>query len=421
MKTHPLIRSLLDLRGNARACVYTEPLWGIPFNLYAPYVSVYMLSFGLSDSQIGLIASIGFFFQIITALLSGAITDKLGRKRATLIYDILAWSVPTIIWAVAQNFAYFVVAAVVNSLWRVTMNSWTCLMVEDAEPEHLVDMYAWVYISGQMAVFFAPLAGLLINTFSLVPTMRALYIFACVFMTIKFVVLNVFVKETKVGVVRMEESRHQSFASVLTGYPAVLRQILRTPATLYTLGIMLALSICNLVSSSFWSIIVTQKLQIPAGDLSIYPFARSALMMLFFFLIQPRIKEMPFKIPMLVGFACYISAYVLLINLPEKSYGLLLLSVLLEACGMTTVGPLLDKMTVVTVDAQERARILSIMYVSVIVLTSPFGWIAGTLSGIDRVLPFLLSLSLYAVGALLTWQAARLAERTQKAEQLPAG
>jgi MFS family permease len=418
LKNHPLIRSLLELRGNARACIYTEPLWGIPYNLYIPYVSVYMLAFGLTDSQIGLIASISFFFQIITSLLSGALTDKLGRKKTTLIFDFLAWSVPTLIWAVAQNFNYFVIAAIINSFWRVTMNSWTCLMVEDAEPEHLVDMYAWVYISGQLAVFFAPIAGLLIATFSLVPTMRGLYLLACVLMTLKFFVLNAYVTETRVGTVRMQESRHQSLFSVLNEYPGVLKQILRTPATLYTLGIMLALSICNLISGNFWAIIVTQKLNIPASDLSLYPFARSALMMLFFFIIQPRIKEMHFKIPMLVGFACYISAYILLINLPEKSYFLLLISVLLEACGMTTVGPLLDKMTVVTVDPQERARILSIMYVTVIVLTSPFGWIAGTLSSADRVLPFLLSLGLYGVGALLTWQAARL---SQKLAGQPAG
>ncbi len=291
------------------ACIFTEPLWGIPYNLYIPYVSVYMLAFGLTDSQIGLIASIGFFFQIITALLSGALTDKFGRKKTTLIYDILAWSVPTLIWAVAQNFYYFVAAAIINSFWRVTMNSWTCLMVEDAEPEHLVDMYAWVYISGQMAVFFAPIAGLFIATYSLIPTMRGLFLLACVLMTLKFFVLNAYVKETAVGSVRMQESRHQSLFSVLNGYPAVLKQILRTPATLYTLGIMLALSICNVISGNFWAIIVTQKLKIPASDLSLYPFARSALMMLFFFIIQPRIKEMHFKTPMIIGFTCYILAY----------------------------------------------------------------------------------------------------------------
>lgn len=408
---HPLIRSLLGLRGNERACVYTEPLWGIPYNLYIPYASVYMLAFGLTDTQIGLIASIGFVFQIFTALLSGAITDKLGRKRATLLFDILAWSVPTLIWAFAQNFYYFVAAAIINSVWRVTMNSWTCLLVEDADPEDLVDMYAWVYISGQSAVFFAPIAGILITMFSLVPTMRGLYLLAFVLMTIKFVVLNVYAVEPRQGVVRMRESKHQSLFSVLNGYPQVLRQIMRTPATLYTLGIMLSMSICGLISSNFWAIIVTQKLNIPAADLAFYPFAKSALMMLFFFLIQPRMKELPFKIPMLAGFGCFLLSMIILVGLPEKSYFMLLISVLLEAVGLTAVGPLLDKMVVVTVNPEERARILSIMYVVVIVLTSPFGWIAGTLSSIDRVLPFYLAMLLFAMGAFLTWRAARFSER----------
>jgi hypothetical protein len=272
-----------------------------------------------------------------------------------------------------------------------------------------------VYISGQMAVFFAPIAGILINQFSLVPTMRGLYLLAFLMMTLKFVVLNVYVDETSQGKVRMQESKHQNLFSVLNEYPGVLRQILRTPATLYTLGIMLAMSICNLISGNFWAIIVTQKLNIPAADLSLYPFARSALMMLFFFLIQPRMKEMHFKIPMLVGFACYLASLVILVSLPEKSYFMLLVSVLLEACGMTTVGPLLDKMIVVTVNAQERARILSIIYVTVIVLTSPFGWIAGTLSSIDRVLPFYLAMALFTAGAFLTWRAARFSERIESA------
>ena len=119
----PLIHALKNLRGNARGAAYTEPLWGIPYNLIAPYASVYMLALGLTDGQIGLIASVGLAFQIFWALLSGAITDKLGRKRATLIFELLSWSVPYLISAVAQNWVYFVIAAIINSVWRVVHNA----------------------------------------------------------------------------------------------------------------------------------------------------------------------------------------------------------------------------------------------------------------------------------------------------------
>ena len=91
MKNHSLITSLKSLRGNPRGCVYLEPLWGIPFHLYSPYVSIYMVALGLADKQIGLILSISWGFQIVLALLSGAVTDKLGRLQ-TLRVNILSFS-----------------------------------------------------------------------------------------------------------------------------------------------------------------------------------------------------------------------------------------------------------------------------------------------------------------------------------------
>ena len=43
------------------------------------------------------------------------------------------------------------------------------------------------------------------------------------------------------------------------------------------------------------------------------------------------------------------------------------------------------------------------VYVALIVLISPFGWIAGQLSAIDRALPFALNMVLFVIGILLVW------------------
>ncbi len=415
---HPFIQTLLSLKGNARGCVYTEPLWGIPFNLYAPYVSVYMLALGLTDVQIGLLASISLGFQVFTALISGAITDKLGRRRATFIFDVLSWSVPTFIWAIAQNFWYFLIAAVVNSLWRVTMNSWSCLLVEDTDPDLLVDIYSLIYISGQVVAFFAPLAGLLISTFSLVPTVRGLFFLASVMMTIKFWATNVLTRETRQGLVRIEETRRQNLFEMLREYRGVMGKILRAPATLVTLGLMLVVSIFSTVNGAFWAILATEHIHIPQEHLAIYPFARSSVMLLFFFLVMPRVRSMRFRNPMLVGYALFIAGQLLLINVPEKNYWLLLVSVLLETCAVPLTGTLMDKMVVITVDPAERARILAILYVIVIVFTSPFGWIAGQLSAHDRTFPFILNLVVLSVGACLVLLAARVTKENEAEEAL---
>jgi hypothetical protein len=43
------------------------------------------------------------------------------------------------------------------------------------------------------------------------------------------------------------------------------------------------------------------------------------------------------------------------------------------------------------------------VYVALIVLISPFGWIAGQLSALDRSLPFALNTGLFAAGLVLVW------------------
>jgi MFS family permease len=416
LKNHSLITTLKSLTGNPRGCVYTEPLWGVPFNLYAPYVSIYMLALGLSDTQIGTILSISWGFQIILALLSGVITDKLGRRRTTLIFDILAWSIPALISALAQNYWYFLAAGIINSLWRVVLNSWSCLLVEDADQDQLVDMYTWIYIGNQLVGFVAPLAGIFIGVFSLVPTMRGLYAFAAVMFTLKAVVTYVMTEETAQGKIRMHETRHQSAWSMLSEYQGVLRELLRAPQTLYTAGIMLVLSISALISGSFWAIIVTEKLHIPAQNLALFPLLKSAIILSFFFVVMPRLNKMHYKLPMVIGFLGFVASQLVLIAAPDQGYLFLIVSVFLEACSFAAVSPLVDQMAVLTINPQERARILSILYVGIILLTSPFGWIAGTLSALNKDLPFILNIALFAAGAVLAYLAGQASQKRLAAD-----
>ena len=408
MRNHSLITTLKSLRGNPRGCVYPEPLWGIPFHLYLPYVSIYMLALGLSDKQIGLIVSISWGFQVVLALFSGVITDKLGRRLTTLIFDIVSWSVPALISAVAQNFWYFLIAGIINSVWRITHNSWSCLLVEDAEPDQLADIFTWVYIANLMVGFIAPLAGLLIGAFSLIPTMRGLYIFAAVMFTVKAIITYQLTEETQQGKIRLQETRGQNLWSALREYRGIFRELLNTPRTLYTAAIMLVISISSLISGSFWSIIVTEKLHIPAQNLAIFPFVRSAIVLIFFFVVMPYINKQHFKLPMFIGFLGFVFSQLILVTAPVQGYSLLLLSVLLEACSFAVVSPLVDRMTVLTIEPKERARILSIIFVGVILLSSPFGWIAGTLSGINKDLPFLLNIALFIMGAILAYMAGQI-------------
>jgi len=419
MKTHSLIKSLLEFKGNARGCVYSEPLNGIPVNLYTPYVSVYMLALGVADSQIGLIVSIGWVFQLILAVFSGVITDKLGRRLTTLIFDLLCWTAPALISALAQNFWFFLAAALFSAFTRIAQNSWMCLMIEDAQPGELIDIFTWVYIAGMLSAFFAPLAGVMIKSYTLITAMRIIYIAAAISYTIKAIITYHMTGETQQGLARLQATRETSLFASLGEYKGVINDLLRAPRTLYTAGIMVIMSICLLINNTFWSIIATEKIRIPAENIALFPFVKSVVMLLFFFVVIPRLRSVHFKLPLMLGFVGFIISQAALITAPVNGYALLLISVLLDACSLATINPLLDRLTVLTIDPKERARIQSLIYVGIILITSPFGWIAGTLSSLDKSLPFVLNIVLFAVGGGLVYLAGKASESPAEAPTKP--
>jgi hypothetical protein len=320
----------------------------------------------------------------------------------------MAWSVPCLIWAVAQDFRYFLIAAIFNSLWRIPQNSWTCLLVEDTDPGLLVDIYSWIYIANLVAAFLAPIGGMLIIQFSLVPAVRGLYLLGFVMMTAKFLATNAMVTETRQGRVRLQETRGQPLFSLLRGSRAVLRKVLGSPITLATIGLMVVLGTTRIITGTFWSILATEKLLIRPEDLPFYQLLRSVVMLLFFFLVMPRLRHADARKPMILGFSGLVASQALLVVIPPGNQPLLIAATLLEACSIPAVSALLDKLLVLVVDPAERARIMAMLYVVVIVLTSPFGWIAGQASEINRALPFVLNIAFYGVGLLLSTFALRL-------------
>lgn len=401
MPRHPLLTTLISLRGNPRACVYTEPLWGIPYSLYVPFFTLYMYALGVNDQQIGFLISLGMIFQVFAALLGGILTDKLGRRLTTVIFDVLSWSVPTLIWAFSQNFWWFLVAAIFNSLWQITNNSWNCLLVEDCEPNQLVHIYTWVTISGLLAVFFAPISGILVRTLTVVPAVRILFGLTFIMMTTKFIILFRYSRETERGEIRRRETKGVSIWAMLRQYKSVLALMLHTRETLQVLGIMLVLNITSMISGSFFSLYVTQNLQVPDAWLAYFPMVRAAVMLIFIFSVQTMLNRLPFHIPVMTGLVLYLASQVLLIAAPAGQPIWLILYVLCEALAFALVVPQKDTLLVLFVNPEERARIISLLYVAMIGLSAPFGTVAGLLSARSRQLPFVLNMVFYLLSMIL--------------------
>ena len=404
-----LLSSLVRLRGNARACVYTEPMWGLSMMLVIPYASVFMLALGMSDEQIGLLATVSTLSQVVFSLVSGAVTDKLGRRLVTAWADVVAWSIPCLVWAVAQDFWAFLLASVVNGAFQLASNAWDCLLVEDLDRSLITRVYSLIKVAGEFSALFAPIAAVLVSHFGLVPAVRILYVNAFVIFTAKVVILYRTTTETRVGRVRREQTRGVGVWTLLAEYRDVLALFLRSKGTVLSLVITAIVGAVLLVNSTFWQLVINQRLGVPDPLLPFFPMVRSILAVVFFFGVIPRLTHaVDLKRPTLWGFLSYLGGQVLLVLVPAattagpSTYVLLGLCLLLDAFGAGILSMLSWSLFALHVDHAERSRVMALQRTAVLLLTAPFGWLSGWLSGLDRTWPFLLTSALLVLGIAVT-------------------
>ncbi|MGB4660964.1 MAG: MFS transporter, partial [Mobilitalea sp.] len=287
--THALWQTLRLLKGNQRACVVTEPLWSIPNNLFLPFASIYMAAIGLQDIQIGIVASLGLASQFISGLFSGAIVDKYGRRRTMLVFGLLSWVIPCMLWAGATSYRYFIYAVIFNGMWRITGNSFSCMIVEDGESGQLINIYTILNFMGLLAGFISPIAGICIDRFSLVPTMRIIYAVSLILMAIKFMIQFHLTQESEIGLIKREECRETSlFSMTFRGWSVLIASLRHSQLLLYVI-VMTLMTCVNIIQATFWPLFVTTSYGINASVLSLFPMVKAVTTIMVYLLITSHI------------------------------------------------------------------------------------------------------------------------------------
>jgi len=405
---------LFALKGNPRYAVFTEPLWGIPHNLYIPFFVLFQYSLGVRDNYIGILVAVSLVVQMVASVFSGVLTDKFGRRKTNIIWDHLAWTIPCLIWAFAQDFRWFLVAAIFNGLWPIGANAWECLLVEDEEPTKIVQLFNWVYIAGSVAVFFAPISIFFIARFDLVLVMRVLFVISAVLMTAKFCIHIYYATETRQGVVRLQETKGVPISTLVGEYTRVLRQIFATRATRRVLVLIIVVHI-QFIAAGFFSLYVTQDLGIPEAYMAWFPVLRGAIMLVFFLVFQRILDRFPIYMVMFAGLGMYTVGYVLLLLTPAGVLFPLLMFTAIDACAVALFMPRRDALVYNNVDPAERARIRAMMMAIMLGVASPFAILAGQLSDLNRRIPFIASLGLFViVGVIVLFERADMRRREKE-------
>ena len=352
VREHPLMQVLANNGGNPRTLVLIEPLWGIPYNLISPFATLYMYAQGITDVQIGLILSVTMVVQVFFSFFAGILADKLGRKFTTMMGDFFGWALACLVWAASHNFWLFLTAAILNCFEQINQTAWYCLLIEDADQKDLVGLYTWINIGGLVAIFFAPLSGLFINSYSVVPVIRVLYVvFSCTMILKTFITFR-FCRETRQGQIRRAETKNVSALHMLGEYRQLIPRMLHNRAMMKAVAVSVILYITNMISTNFFSLYVTQRLGLSENYLALFPILNAAVMLLLMIGLQRRLARLKFRVPMWVGLVVYAAAALLLILTPEGNLPLVVLYVFAGAVAAALVNPRKDALVQLNINPQ---------------------------------------------------------------------
>lgn len=390
-----------QIRGNARYSLLFEPMFLIPYNMVITYASIYMLHLGLNQTQIGLVATIGSALQVFTSLISGYVTDRWGRRKTLLYFDLLSWSVPALLWIVSDSFLFFVVAAAINSLVKIPATAFYCLLIEDTPESVRSKVFSILQFTSAAGGVFAPLAALVIVHYDLVTSVRLMYAFFFLSTTAMFFIRHYRLYDTEVGLKKMADTGGQTLTSIVVGYGATAAALLRSPGLRPLLIIYVMFYFQLIVKNTFLSVYMLDRLGFAETTIAWFPAVSSLAMLAVLLFVIPRLDHRKAKTYIAVGLLLTVISYGLLLIAPVRGMTLIVLSTVFHAAGTLLIQPYLESHLANRVNDEDRASFYAILTVLVMICTSPAGIVGGWTYGISPQLPFLLITAGFAIGLIM--------------------
>jgi len=403
-----------DLPRNSRNCLVVEPLWALFAGVIFYFAPLYMKELGVTEIQMGLINSAGLLFSFIFYLLAGPVTNKYGRHVTSLVWDLFSWTVSMLLWALAQDFWWFVVAVFFNSAIRVTMVSWSLLVSEDAREDQRVKVFAIASLLGSLGGIVSLIAGLLLDTFGVIPTMRVTYFAGALSMTTMFVVRFFFTTETENGRRVREATKDTPLYKLVAEQLASLVHAAKD-------GHFAVLTLIFLINTAVQSFAFFQILYLKEhlgysnSELAVVPAVNTVLTILLLTVVMPRIPRNAERFGLLIAFlVCLLGATAFLFLGPQMLWAVLAIQGL-SAAAYILLATYRDSVFMNTVQESKRAELFGLVNMLAMLLSIPTGWVAGWLYSLNLLAPFGALVVLFALGG---WATLRLMAHHEGKERL---
>ncbi len=396
------MKMLGDLNKNARVSLSLLPIWSVFWGLVYFYSPLYMKTLGLDEIGIGMVNTVGLLFAFLCFLVASAITNRLGRRWTTLIFDLLSWSVPMLIWAVAGNYWFFLIAGIVNALSKVASISWNCIITEEEKPEKVPKIYTVITLINSIIGIFAPVTGFFIGRFGLVVSMRTLYAVGALSMTAMFIVRHFLLAETRAGLRLMADHGGSPFIDNLKNHLKLLSGLSGNADFLLLSAIFISTNFITTLNV-FQVIFLTERLHFSREAISLVPFIVAVANLGAFLAVSPRLAKKSGESVLSAFLACNLAASVLFLAIPEKNLQAMLVVMSLNGVSNFLMCAYRESVFMNSQGEHEKADMYAAVQTVTMLFCVPAGFLGGALYRIDARLPFILVAALYLAAFAASW------------------
>ena len=356
-----------------------------------------MKSQGVTDKQIGFLISLGFISAIVFSMLAGPITDALGRKKTTLIFDIMGWPCAILIYALAHDFWMFVLAIIVNGAHRVTAVSYNLMVIEDSNSNQRFAAFNLINIINISAGLLTPIAGLAVKTYGIAKAERFLLIFAVISMTTMMFSRYHFHVETQIGQKilkeRLKHNKKLGFRKDL--YKGVFADLYRKPTVFMIMCVIILFNMYITIGthlSLYFVPYMSEVLGIEKSMISLLGVVNAATMITTLVFINPVISRRNTINNMMIGLALQAVSLFLLVIISGNNFFIVVLCLAIFAAGFGIFRPFADSMMAELTEGKARAIIYSLMNTGISTLSAVMGFVSGYLYDLNPRLIYITSI-----------------------------
>ena len=360
-----------------------------------------MKSLGVTDKQIGFLIAIEFIAGSIISLFSGVIVDILGRKKSTLIFDLICWPLVMMVYFFANSFWMFAIGYFLHAFMRITLVSYNLMVVEDADNEQRVTAFNLLNIISIVAGVTTPLSGLLVKQIGIIPAERILLMFAAISTFIMMIVRNHYYVETKAGQEILNKQKDKKLGTELLNaikngpYKNVFPALKKKPELVLVICIFVLFNIYVTIAahtSLYYVPYITEVLKIDASAASILGGINSVMMLIVNIFIIPVIIKYNTLKNMIWGLGFQALSLFLFVSIPTSNFFAACTSVIFSAIGYSIFKPFVDAVLAEYTDGNERSGIYSLSYTIISILTAVMGLVSGYIYDFNPRLLYIFSL-----------------------------